>query len=458
MKKNKISKKNNGGKKRLIKKSFKPKSKKIKKSVKKNTFKKSLNIKVTTPRILSKSKKIKINTPTSKVFTKESRKGKTSLLPKIKVVGVGGAGGNVLSRMFEYFPKGVDLIAINTDAQDLEYCSAKKKIIIGKQVTKGIGAGMNPDLGRQAAEESREEIISALNGADMVFLASGFGGGTGSGAAPVIAEIAQEMGILTVAVVTRPFSFEGAQRAQIAQDAILKIKDRVDSYITISNDKIFSIIDKETSLHKAFEAIDEVLKNAVLGVTELIVSPGVINVDFADIKSIIQNSGVSIIGVGVASGKERAVNTVTQALNSPLLESAVDGAKGVLFSVSGHKDMKMSEINEIARLISENVDPTAKIIFGTYYDRKLAKGQIKVTLIATGFGSSYGRNYSLFSEFDSFGKTAAIFGNEKETDKTKPAKEQVTEEKKADNIQTEIFNEDEAWDVPAFMRKKGKRK
>ena len=196
------------------------------------------------------------------------------------------------------------MIAINTDAQDLEYCHAKKKLMIGRQATKGMGAGMNPELGRQAAEENREEIASVLSGADMIFLTSGFGGGTGSGAAPVIAEIAQELGILTVAVVTKPFSFEGIQRAQIAQDAMMRIKDKVDSLITVSNDKIFSVINKETTLHKAFEAIDEVLKNAVLGVAELIISPGIINVDFADVKAIMQNSGSAIIGVGISSGKE----------------------------------------------------------------------------------------------------------------------------------------------------------
>jgi cell division protein FtsZ len=390
-----------------------------------------------------------------------SGKREKSPMLKIKVVGVGGGGGNAISRMLDYFPKGVDLIAINTDAQDLEYCHAKKKLVIGRQITKGMGAGMNPELGRQAAEESREEIAGVLSGADMIFLTSGFGGGTGSGAVPVIAEIAQEMGILTVAIVTKPFSFEGIQRAQIAQDAILRMKDKVDSFITISNDKIFSVINQDTSLYRAFEAIDEILKNAVLGVTELIISPGIINVDFADVKAIMQNSGAAIIGVGISSGKERSVTAANMALNSPLLESVIDGAKGVLFSVSGHRDMKMSEINEIARMVSENVDLSARIIFGTYYDRKLSRGQIKVTLIATGFGSAYGRNYSLFSDFDSYSKGGSIFQSASESKKQLSLTKK--EEKKETNMsisggQEEDQDREEALDIPAFLRKKGKRR
>ncbi len=391
------------------------------------------------------------------------KKEKNLSMPKIKVVGVGGGGGNAITRMYDYFPKGVDLIAVNTDAQDLEHCKAKRKLVIGKQITKGMGAGMNPDLGKQAAEENREEIANALSGADMIFLTSGFGGGTGSGATPIIAEVAQELGILTVAIVTKPFSFEGVQRNQIAQDAITKVKDRVDSLIIISNDKIFSVINKETTLHKAFEAIDEVLKNAVLGVAELIISPGIINVDFADVKSIMQNSGASIIGVGISSGKERAITASNMALNSPLLESVIDGAKGVLFSVSGHKDLKMNEINEIASAISESVDPSAKIIFGAYHDRKLSKGQIKVTLIATGFGSSYGRNYSLFSDFESNIKSGSIFQNTEEKQKLSAVSKK--EEKKdnqnsssSNQQQTATEDSEEEWDIPTFLRKKGKRR
>ncbi len=387
---------------------------------------------------------------------------------RIKVVGIGGAGGNALSRMHDFFPRGVDLIAINTDLQDLQGTQARRRIYIGKQITKGLGAGMNPDIGKQAAEESREEIIKALEGADMVFLTAGFGGGTGSGATPVIAEIAQEMGILTIAVVTKPFSFEGTQRSQIAQEALLRLKDRVDTYITISNDKIFSVIDKDTTLKKAFESIDEVLKHAVVGVTELIMSPGIINVDFADIKTIVQNSGSSIIGVGVGSGKDRASAAAHAALASPLLESVIDGAHGVLFSISGQRDLKMSEIHEIARLISENVDPSARIIFGTYHDRKLNKGSVKVTLIATGFGASFGKNMSLFDDFESFSRTPtkSTLPSMQSLEESSYAREQKEEpapvrmqQEEPQPTQDDAPQEEseELWDIPAFLRKKGKR-
>lgn len=431
---------------------------------------------------------------------------KEAPIAKIKVVGVGGAGGNALTRMHEYFPRGVELIAINTDLQDLQESDARKKIYIGRQITKGLGAGMNPELGKQAAEENRDEIANALAGADMIFITAGFGGGTGSGAAPVVAEIAQEMGILTVAIVTKPFSFEGTQRNQIAQEALLKLKDRVDTYITISNDKIFSVIDKDTTLRKAFEAIDEVLKNAVLGITELIMSPGIINVDFADVKTIVQNSGTSIIGVGIGSGKDRAVSAARGALNSPLLETIIDGAKGVLFSISGHRDVKMHEINEIAQIISENVDPNARIIFGTYHDRRLNKGSIKVTLIATGFGTSFGKNVSLFGDFEEFSRApqadsvearvSPLIAHEsiaprkeslfdlplfakkeehikpvtpihteirKETKKEETKKEESFEESEdeTESQSSHAFieeqeDDDSVWDIPAFLRRKKK--
>jgi len=420
----------------------------------------------------------KKTTKKKKVFLKiqkiESAEKKTSSKKKadregvlIKVVGVGGAGGNAISRMIDYFPRGIDLIAINTDAQDLSHCQAKKKLCIGKQITKGRGAGMNPELGKQAAEENRDDIAAHLSGADLIFITSGFGGGTGSGAAAVVAEIAQEMGITTIAVVTKPFSFEGGQRAQIAQDALARIKDRVDALITISNDRIFSVINKDTSLAKAFEAIDEVLKNAVLGITELLLSPGIINVDFADIKGIIQSSGSSIIGVGIGSGKDRALHAAQSALNSPLLETSIDGSKGVLFSVSGLKDIKMHEINDVAKIIAEQADPNAKIIFGTYYDRKLSKGQIKVTVIATGFGSSYGRTTSLFSDFETFKgtgqslsslSTSVLFDTEKKEGYTTPPtqRKEGGEKETSDENEKNEETQDE-WDIPAFLRKRGRR-
>ncbi|MEE8131685.1 MAG: cell division protein FtsZ [Candidatus Paceibacterota bacterium] len=374
-------------------------------------------------------------------------------IAKIRVIGVGGAGNNAISRMSNDFPRAVDLIAINTDIQDLSYCRAKKKIHIGEDITKGLGTGMNPDLGRQSAEESRSEITNVLKGADMIFITAGFGGGTGTGASPIVAELARELGILTIAVVTKPFSFEGAQRNQIAQEGIMKLKDKVDTLITIPNDRIFSLIDKDTSLIKAFEKIDEILNNSVKGIAEIIMSPGIVNVDFADVKAVIEDAGSAIIGIGIASGQERAINAANQAINSPLLETSIDGAKGVLFSISGHRDLKMNEINEIAKLISENVDSTAKIIFGTYNDRKIRKGKLKVTLIATGFDGIFNKNDNMGGLFTppflsgAHDEKEAQEKEEKDKDKEVKNKSKVGIKKKSDDI----------WDIPTFLRRKKRR-
>ena len=367
-------------------------------------------------------------------------------LAKIKVVGIGGAGNNTVSRMFDYFPRQVDLIAINTDVQDLNYTKAKKKIHIGKNLTKGLGTGMNPDLGRQAAEENRSEITESLKGADMVFITAGCGGGTGTGASPIVAEIAKELGILTVAVVTKPFGFEGTQRAQIAHEGIIKLREQVHTLITIPNDRIFSLITKDTSLIKAFEAIDEVLKNSVLGITELIVAPGIVNVDFADVKAVMNEGGSAIIGVGVANGPERATKAANLAINSPLLEASIDGAKGLLFSISGRRDLKMNEINEIARLISENVDQSARIIFGAYYDRKLNKGQLKVTLIATGFNGSLP---DFFSQ-----KTNSVIASEAKQSQEESLDQEIVFEETKKKEKTKEKKSEEVWDIPTFLRKK----
>lgn len=306
-------------------------------------------------------------------------------LTSIKVVGIGGGGGNAVSRMAEDFTRGVEFIAINTDQQDLDHCQVKRKIHIGRNLTRGLGTGMNPEVGRQAAEENRSEIAEALRGADIVFISAGLGGGTGSGASPVIAEVAKQLGALTVAVVTRPFAFEGVQREKIATEAALKLKDKVDSLIIVPNDRIFSIISKDTPVLKAFAAIDEILKNALRGVVDLIVSPGIINVDFADVRTIMADSGSAIVGIGTSTGPERAITAVTQALNSPLLEVSAEGASGVLLGISGGRDLKMTEINEAAKLVAQTVSPDARIIFGAYYDKNLREGAIKVTVIATGF-------------------------------------------------------------------------
>jgi len=441
--------------KRLVVKKTKGSGKKKKVTIVTQSPEKSFSFHI--PKVSKKTKRLSIPVP-KKRLAKGNDRG-----ARIKVVGVGGGGGNAVSRMAEYLPRSVELIAVNTDLQDLEFCGARRRIYVGKNTTRGLGAGMNPELGRQSAEENREEIALALEGADIVFLTAGFGGGTGSGALPVVAEIAKEMGIITIAIVTRPFSFEGEQRSHIAHEAVARLKDRVDTYIIIPNDKIFSVIDKDTSLQRAFLAIDEVLKNAVLGVAELILTPGIINVDFADIKAVVENSGPAIIGVGIGSGKDRALTAANAAINSPLLETSIDGAKGVLFSISGHRDLKMSEVQEVARLVSENIDPTARVIFGTYYDRRLSKGQVKVTLIATGFGSSLGRNYSLFGDFDIFAKHDIMSGIQKENYEVAPREDVVVQEEKeiSDTIEHgEEFEEKEQealWEVPAFLRRKRKK-
>ncbi len=316
---------------------------------------------------------------------------------KIKVAGVGGSGGNAITRMIECKLTGVDFVAINTDAQDLHACAASEKIHIGKNLTRGLGAGMNPELGRQAAEENRDEIQEAFKGCDMVFVVYGAGGGTGSGAGPVVAEAAREAGALTVGVATKPFTFEGKQRMVIAEESLENLKDRVDTSITVQNDKLLQIVDRQTSLLNAFRIVDDVLRQGVQGISDLITKPGIINVDFADIKSVIQDSGSALMGVGVASGEDRAQKAAKQAISSPLLDVSVNGAKGVLFNITGGVDLTMMEINEAAGLITENIDPNARIIFGAASDETVKKDEIKITVVATGFNKN-GASLNDFSE------------------------------------------------------------
>ena len=306
-------------------------------------------------------------------------------ITKIKVVGVGGSGSNAVSRMMACKMKGVELIAINTDVQDLKRTRAHKKIRIGKKQTKGLGTGMNPEVGRKSAEEDKEAIRESLKDSNLVFIACGLGGGTGTGASPIIADILKEEGILTVAVVTTPFSFEGNKRFSLAQEGLQKLKSKVDTLISISNDRLFSIIEPKTSVESAFWMCDEVLRQAVSGISDLIVLPGIINIDFADVETILRNSGSAIFGIGKASGEKRAQEASLMALNSPLIDVSCDKAKGVLFSVSGGEDISLTEINEIAQTIKEKVSSDAKIIFGAVQDEKLKKGEIKVTVVVTGF-------------------------------------------------------------------------
>jgi cell division protein FtsZ len=307
---------------------------------------------------------------------------------KIKVIGVGGSGGNAISRMMTCKIQGVDLIAVNTDAQDLIKTRAHLKIRIGKNITKGLGSGMNPEIGRLATEESREEIEKVLKGSDMVFITGGLGGGTCTGSAPVISKIAKEQGALTIAVVTKPFSFEGSQRMRVAKNGLKNLKDNVDTLLTISNDKILSLIDQDATLVSAFWQCDEVLRQAVQGISDLISVPGIVNVDFADVKSIMKGAGQAIFGVGQAGGERRIEAAVKQAINSPLLDISIEGAKGILFNVSGGNDLGLYEIDEAAKVITKNTVKEARIIFGASKDKKLKKGEVKITVLATGFESS----------------------------------------------------------------------
>ncbi len=306
---------------------------------------------------------------------------------RIKVIGVGGGGGNAISRMIDADLKGVEFVAINTDTQALHHSKAEEKVHIGKSLTKGLGAGMNPEVGRQAAEESREEIQNVLKGADMIFVTCGLGGGTGTGAAPVVAETAKELGILTVAVVTRPFSFEGARRRAIAEEGLVSLKGRVDTIISIQNDKILSIIDKKTSLVNSFRIVDDVLRQGVQGISDIICnsSSEAVNVDFKDVETTMANSGDALMGIGIAKGENRASEAAKAAVNSPLLDLSIDGAKRVLYNITGSDDITMFEVEEASNVITESVDPNARIIFGTVIDDKAEKGIIQITVIATGF-------------------------------------------------------------------------
>lgn len=305
--------------------------------------------------------------------------------PKIKVIGVGGSGSNAVSRMAKCHIAGVDLIAVNTDVQNLKSIDADFKIQIGKKITQGIGAGMNFKLGRAAAKESREEISEVLRNSDMIFITCGLGGGTGTGAAPVVAEIAKNSGALTVAIVTEPFRFEGGQRKKIAKKGLLELKKRIDTLLIIPNDKLLGLKNKDITLMDAFQSCDEVLREAVQGISDLVVKPGIINLDFADIKSVMKDSGPAIFGIGKASGPNRATVASLRAINSPLLNFSVKGAKSILFNVSGAQDLTLFEINTVAKIITQNVGSKAKIIFGAAYDKNLKNEEIKVVVIATGF-------------------------------------------------------------------------
>ena len=314
----------------------------------------------------------------------------------IKVVGVGGAGNNGVNRMVENGLKSVEFISINTDRQQLNVSKANKKIQIGEKLTRGLGAGANPEVGKCSAEESKTEIAEALKGADMVFVTAGMGGGTGTGAAPIVAEVSKEMGILTVGVVTKPFPFEGKRRMMQAEAGIEELRQNVDTLIIIPNEKLLQVVEKQTSIMDAFKMSDDVLRQGVQGISDLITIPGLVNLDFADVKTIMLDAGVAHIGIGRASGEHRAQEAARQAIHSPLLETSIEGAGGVLLNVTGGKDLCLLEISEAADLVQKSVDPDANIIFGAVIDEKL-ENEIVITVIATGFTKSDMSNVTLDS-------------------------------------------------------------
>lgn len=302
----------------------------------------------------------------------------------IKVIGVGGAGNNAVNRMIDAGIKGVDFIAVNTDRQALQQSKANTKIQIGEKITRGLGAGANPDIGAQSAEESKSEVAEILRGADMVFVTAGMGGGTGTGAAPIVASTAKEMGILTIGVVTKPFTFEGKKRLSQAERGIESLKGKVDTLVVIPNDKLLQIIDRKTSIIEAFKMADDILRQGVQGISDLIAVPGLVNLDFADVKTIMLNQGMAHMGVGRASGENRAEDAAKEAIQSPLLETSIEGAKGVIINITGGEDLGLHEVNTAAELVQRSVDPEANIIFGTVTDPSM-QDEIQITVIATGF-------------------------------------------------------------------------
>ena len=366
----------------------------------------------------------------------------------IKVIGVGGGGSNAVNRMMEDNLSGCEFISVNTDAQALTMSNADRKILIGES---GLGAGSNPEVGKLSADKSSDSIREVLHGADMIFITCGEGGGTGTGAAPVIAEIAKEEGCLTVAVVTRPFTFEGVKRSLQAEEGIDSLRGKVDCLIIIPNDKLLEISDENTTLLNAFKLADNVLKAGVRGVTDLITLPGLINLDFADVKSIIKDAGNALLGDGVASGDNRAIKAAQSAINSPLIEASIDGAKGILLNVSGGPDLKLFEVNEAAEIIRNSSSPDANIIFGAVIDENM-KDKIKVTIIATGFKDK---------QYDKRQKTEKDLAEEKreqpeiKTNETKKAaeREKIFPELKETTKNIRFSEEDDILDIPTFLRK-----
>lgn len=389
-------------------------------------------------------------------------------LAKIKVVGVGGSGGAAVNRMIQAKIKGVDFIAINTDLQALHCVQAATKVHIGKTVTRGLGAGMDPELGRKSAEENQNEIREVMKSADMVFITCGLGGGTGSGAGPIVAEIAKNSGALTVAVVTKPFGFEGPQRRDIAERAYHELADKVDAIITIPNDRVLQLVDKKTSLLEAFQIVDEVLRQGVQGMSEVITVPGLINVDFADARSIMKDTGSALMGIGRASGENRAVEAAKAAIASPLLDLSIDGARGILFTITGASGLSMHEVSEAAKVITGSADPNAKVIFGAVIDDNM-KDEVRVTVIATGFDkrdeapasflpkSAFTKGPAVSAGKSPLFGVGSIFRPEKKEREDQsgggaaPASSKKSTKKEE---ATADFSSDEELEIPTFIRKK----
>ncbi len=387
-------------------------------------------------------------------------KPKIESFARIKVLGVGGSGTSAVNRMSEMGIKGVEFVSINTDAQALHNNKSDRKVHIGKSLTKGLGSGMNPELGRQSAEESQSEIEETVSNADMVFITCGLGGGTGTGAAPVVAELCKNRDILTIAVVTKPFTFEGSKRREIAEAGYENLKDKVDAIISIQNDRILQIIDKKTSLVDAFKTVDEVLRQGIAGISDLITTHGVVNADFADVRTIMHDAGTAMMGIGSASGENRAEVAAKAAVNSPLLDMTIDGAQGVLFNITGSSDIGMFEIDEAAKVITKNVDPEAKVKFGTVIDDSMGD-EIRITVIATGFDEHNKRSAPI-----SF---APINNDESPRSSSMSTRQPIVEEEPVQEVRRPLFSpkpvepvpmqntdDEDELDIPAFIRKKMK--
>ena len=379
---------------------------------------------------------------------------------RIKVIGVGGGGNSAVNRMVNARIRGVEFITINTDLQALATSAASIKVQIGKETTGGLGSGADPVKGRESMEENKEEVYEVLKNSDMVFVTAGMGGGTGSGAGPVVAAIARELGALTVGVVTKPFTFEGSRRREVADKAIEELKDNVDTLIVIPNDKLLQVIDKKTTMLDAFSVVDDVLRQGIQGISDLITIPGIINVDFADVKTIMQDAGSALMGIGRAKGENRAIEAARAAIDSPLLDLSIEGAKGILFNITGGPDMSMYEIDEAAKTITEAAHPEANIIFGAMVDEAM-QGEIKITVIATGFGDERPKRRDEAKQGFTLTSLAEI-GNDDNEKEEEPVMQQepfvrkpeLKEEPEEDLEPGEGSSQEDNYEIPAFIRRK----